>query len=182
MGAASTYDAILDAAEVVVRRDGTAGLTLEAVAAEAGVSKGGLLYHFKSKDALVAGMVARMNRQFAAAYEAGAALDADLPGARTRAYLRAMVGEERPPEKNLTGSALLAAIALAPSLIDPLREQYAQWRDDVAHDDISPEDAAIVMLAADGLWMADVLGFAPPTGEARRRILERLLELAGRRR
>ena len=39
---------LLDAAVAVVRRDGAQALTLDAVAAEAGVSKGGLLYHFRS--------------------------------------------------------------------------------------------------------------------------------------
>jgi hypothetical protein len=37
----------------------------------------------------------------------------------------------------------------------------------------------IVGLAADGLWMADLLGFAPVEGELRARVIERLLELAG---
>jgi hypothetical protein len=42
-------DRILDAAERVVLRDGVTHLTLDAVAAETGISKGGLLYHFPSK-------------------------------------------------------------------------------------------------------------------------------------
>jgi AcrR family transcriptional regulator len=50
---------MLDAAEAVVVRQGIANLTLEAVAAEAGMSKGGLLHHFPSKDRLVEAMVVR---------------------------------------------------------------------------------------------------------------------------
>jgi len=50
--------AILDAANRIVIRDGVARLTLDAVAAEAGVSKGGLLYHFRSKEALITAMIA----------------------------------------------------------------------------------------------------------------------------
>jgi AcrR family transcriptional regulator len=46
---------ILDATEAVIGREGVAGLTLDAVAAECDVSKGGLLHHFPSKDALVRG-------------------------------------------------------------------------------------------------------------------------------
>ena len=38
---------------------GVAKLTLEAVAKEAGVSKGGLLYHFSNKEALIEGMIVR---------------------------------------------------------------------------------------------------------------------------
>ena len=43
---------------------GISGLTLEAVAREAGVSKGGLLYHFPSKEALISGMIGRLVEGF----------------------------------------------------------------------------------------------------------------------
>jgi hypothetical protein len=36
----------------------------------------------------------------------------------------------------------------------------------------------VARLATDGLWFADLLGFAPPRGELRERVLARLLELA----
>src|SRR5215217_4380146 len=48
---------LLDAALAVIRRDGAQKLTLDAVAAEAGVSKGGILYHFATKRALVDGLI-----------------------------------------------------------------------------------------------------------------------------
>jgi AcrR family transcriptional regulator len=44
-----TRSQILDAAEAVVMCQGVRNLTLDAVAAHAGISKGGLLYHFRSK-------------------------------------------------------------------------------------------------------------------------------------
>ncbi|HZB75928.1 MAG TPA: TetR family transcriptional regulator, partial [Solirubrobacteraceae bacterium] len=46
MARPSRREALLDAAIRVIRRDGAQKLTLDAVAAEAGVSKGGILYHF----------------------------------------------------------------------------------------------------------------------------------------
>ena len=46
-------DAVLTAAERVVRRDGAARLTIEAVAAEAGISKASVLYDYKTKQALI---------------------------------------------------------------------------------------------------------------------------------
>ena len=55
---------LLDAAAAVVRRDGAQALTLDAVAAEAGVSKGGLLYHFKSKRELLDALVERWLDEF----------------------------------------------------------------------------------------------------------------------
>lgn len=52
-------DAVLDAAERVVQRDGAVNLTISAVAGEAGVSKATVLYDFKTKQALVGAIVGR---------------------------------------------------------------------------------------------------------------------------
>ncbi|WP_415841676.1 TetR/AcrR family transcriptional regulator, partial [Paenibacillus macerans] len=54
---ASKRNAILQAAAKVARESGVEHLTLDAVAQEAGVSKGGLLYHFPNKEELISGMV-----------------------------------------------------------------------------------------------------------------------------
>ena len=48
---------ILIAAADIVKEEGVAKLTLEAVAKKAGLSKGGLLYHYSNKEALIKGMV-----------------------------------------------------------------------------------------------------------------------------
>ncbi len=65
-GSISTREAILRAADRVVVDWGVSGMTLEAVAREAGVSKGGLLYHFRSKEALIGGMIGRLIEGFEA--------------------------------------------------------------------------------------------------------------------
>lgn len=57
-------NAILDAAEEVIRESGAGGLTIEAVARRAGVSVGGLQYSFRSKDALISAMFERWGRQY----------------------------------------------------------------------------------------------------------------------
>jgi AcrR family transcriptional regulator len=59
-----TIDFILTAAERVVLRSGVLGLTLEAVAREAKLSKGGLLYHFATKEALVQAMLERLIQHY----------------------------------------------------------------------------------------------------------------------
>ena len=53
----SSKQRILQAAASVVDESGAAHLTLEAVAEAAGLSKGGLLYHFPNKRALLSGML-----------------------------------------------------------------------------------------------------------------------------
>jgi AcrR family transcriptional regulator len=59
----STHDRLLDAFETLLVTAGSRSATLDAVAAEAHVSKGGLLYHFHSKDQLVEGMLTRLREQ-----------------------------------------------------------------------------------------------------------------------
>ena len=58
-----TRDRLLDAFETLLVSAGSRAATLDAVAAEAQVSKGGLLYHSHSKDELVDGMLARLREQ-----------------------------------------------------------------------------------------------------------------------
>src|SRR6478609_257549 len=58
-----TRDRLLDAFEKLLVVGGTRAATLEAVAADANVSKGGLLYHFHSKDDLLIGMLERLREQ-----------------------------------------------------------------------------------------------------------------------
>jgi AcrR family transcriptional regulator len=58
---ASARDRVLDSFVAIVCEDGERPATLDAVAARAGVSKGGLLYHFGSKAALVEGLCERLS-------------------------------------------------------------------------------------------------------------------------
>ena len=52
-----TRERIRAAAQALVAEQGSANLTLEAVAKGAGISKGGLLYHYANKQALLEGML-----------------------------------------------------------------------------------------------------------------------------
>jgi AcrR family transcriptional regulator len=155
---------LLDAASTVIRRDGPQALTLDAVAAEAGVSKGGLLYHFKSKRELLDALVARWMDDFQRDIDAA-------PGSFPERYVRASDGAKAEE------AGLLAALVADPGVLTAVRERHAAWQDRIATEGGDPVDATVARLAADGLWLADLLGIAPPGGELRARVLARLLEL-----
>ena len=72
---------ILEAAAAVLLKAGARGLTIDAVAAEAGLSKGGVLHHYASKEALILALVARKLAQLR---EELAACEADLPAGPSR--------------------------------------------------------------------------------------------------
>ncbi|BAS14019.1 hypothetical protein AHiyo8_23220 [Arthrobacter sp. Hiyo8] len=54
-------DAVLDAFEALLIEVGERAATLDAVAKRAGVSKGGLLYHFPNKEAMISSLLERMD-------------------------------------------------------------------------------------------------------------------------
>jgi AcrR family transcriptional regulator len=84
------HDALLEAAERLLEREGLAGLTLRAVAREAGVSHAAPTHHFGDLTGLVSELAAigfkRFNAAMAAADSDGATL-ADRAMARARAYV-----------------------------------------------------------------------------------------------
>jgi AcrR family transcriptional regulator len=159
-----TRSRLLDAAGAVIRRDGPQALTLDAVAAQAGVSKGGLLYHFKSKRELLDALVARWLDEFQRDIEAES-------GNFAERYVRASDGAKAEE------AGLLAALVADPQVLAVVRERHAAWQDRVATDGGDTVDATVARLAADGLWLSDLLGIAPPAGDLRERVLARLLEL-----
>jgi AcrR family transcriptional regulator len=155
---------LLDAATTVIRRDGPQALTLDAVAAAAGVSKGGLLYHFASKRQLLDALVARWLDEFEHDIDAA-------PGGFVAGYVRASDGAKAEE------SGLMAALVADPRVLAAVRERYATWQDRLVTEGGDAVSATLARLAADGLWLADLLGTAPPEGDLRARVLARLLEL-----
>lgn len=167
---------LLDAAEAVLFEHGTQALTLAAVADRAGVSKGGLLYHFPNKEALVKAMVARVIEEFDAQV---AGYDDGSPGSYTRAYLEASFAVLTSREEAQTRrrwSTIMAAAA-DPELLAPLREAMARWHRVEPGRDPDPVAAMVVRLAAEGLW--EVVTHAPDTftPEQYTALRERLLAL-----
>ncbi len=173
-------DKILDAAERVVLRDGVMHLTLDAVAAQAQMSKGGLLYHFPSKDDLIRGMIRRLHEQFRSDVKRFEAEDPNPVGRKARAVLNAAFPAE-PSESaercDRLAAALLAAVATNRSLLDDVREFSAQQEQDLLNDGLDPVQAMIIHLAADGLWLSSLFGVLRPSGQLRGQVIERLREM-----
>ena len=172
---ADTRERLLDAAAAVVRRDGPQKLTLEAVAAEAGVSKGGLLYHFRSKRELLDAMLMGFLEEFDREIDAAAEGDSFAHGWVRASDMSGWAAAERATE-----FSFLAALVGEPGAIGEVRSRYDEWQARLVNEAEDPVQATVARLAADGLWLADLLGLSPPTGDLREQVIARLLELAGR--
>lgn len=169
-----TREKLLDAAGRIIVREGVARMTLDAVSREAGVSKGGLFYHFPSKNALIVDMIRRFIDRFEDDIEEN--LEEDYPGSWLRAYAKATFTPGEGQQDVSVTAALIAAVANDSGLLAPLRERYELWQKQAESDGLDPELATLVRLAIDGAWMADLFGLAPPSGRLREGVLERLLQ------
>lgn len=187
MGRASAdtlRDRMLDAAVAVVVRQGIANLTLEAAAAEAGMSKGGLLHHFPNKDRLVEALVTRCAEHVREGSVQAYQCTPEGPGRMARALLGHLGNAKEWTEQcQQSSSAMFAALALNPRLIEPMRAVYSELRQRIAEDGLPPGVGETVMAALDGLWLNRVLGLAPVDQERMdqiRRALESLLNQSRR--
>ncbi|MGO4383258.1 TetR/AcrR family transcriptional regulator [Specibacter sp. RAF43] len=155
----SARDRVLQAYEELLINDGPRAATLDAVAAGAGVSKGGLLYHFKSKEALTAGLLEKLR--------ALAAQDFDLmardPAGCASYYVRTSVFGGTTFDR-----AVVAAMRLAQGEDDTVRaafsEIHARWYQLILGDVGDPAVARAIMLLGDGLYYNAAL-FGLPTSE-----------------
>ena len=169
---------LLRAAATLVAERGYSALTLDAVGAATGVSKGGVLYHFPTKAALVAALLEELTTGFDADQTAAHDADPIAPGAWTRAYVTASSVPPQNESAQLATVALLAAVGYDPSLLEPLQARHSNWVKRLDDDGLPGVDAHVVRLAADGLWAADLFNLAPPDPALRARIHARLAELA----
>lgn len=175
-GPVSARNRLLDAAELIVARDGIGHLTLEAVANEAGVSKGGLLYHFPAKSALISAVIERLIEQCESEQEAAAAVDPEAEGAFLRSYLTVRTKPVDPLNETLR-TAVVVALGTDPEYLKPLRERLTTWQARLVNDGIDPVTASIVRLAIDGLVVGRLLKVPTPEGELREKVIERLLSM-----
>jgi AcrR family transcriptional regulator len=174
-----TKSKLLNAAESVALRDGVAHLTLDAVAAEAKFSKGGVLYHFPTKDALIRGMVERLIEQTDKELNRLAGEDPEPTGRLLRSYLRVTFPEAgtSPARANQVAAVLLSAILTNPHLLDPVSKHFADFQRRLVSEGLDERVVHIVRLAADGLWLSEMLRFPGPEGDARQALIDRLFEL-----
>ncbi len=168
----STRDRLLDAFEQQLVDGGGRAATLDAVAAAAGVSKGGLLYHFHSKDELVEGMLERLHAQAEADVEKMRA----APGGPVDFYLETSVDSGSAFDR-----ALIAASRIAQESDPRAKTALATVRDGwfvVLADHLGDEALArTIQLIGDGLYFDDSTGLGDPGALAHVREVLRRLDL-----
>ncbi len=174
MSPQSSREAILNAAEAVVLEKGSGHMSLEAVAARAGVSKGGLLYHFPTKEDLLRGMMERLIAHIEKRRKEKGRDLKEGPGRETRAFILSRV--ERDPRMEKIGSAVLAAVAHDPKLLQPARDEIRRRLSEMMQSGLSFTRAAFILFAVQGLIVSELLSLSPLNIRERKEFVEGLLK------
>ena len=180
-GSTDARELLLDAAEDVVIARGVNDMTLETVAASAGISKGGLLYHFPSKDALIQAMVSRIACLVREHFATELAAEPPGRGRHARALLRLMMSGKGPllPRLKQVAAPLLAAMASNPTLLDPMRSFLCRVRLGMIADGMPADTSWLVLAALDGVKFWRIFNVLEPSQadlEQLRRLLGRIID------
>jgi AcrR family transcriptional regulator len=163
----STRDRLCEAAIRTATRDGILAMTLDNVAKEAGVSKGGVMYHFPTKDELVRAMLRYFGQRLETMLLRKVAAD---PSPNLR-WARALLDCVFPEPGTSTGDSTLtpevidqfllttlAAAVNTPGLIEPLREVAQKFQALMLADGEHGMDQLLIWLALDGLFLWQYIG------------------------
>lgn len=138
---------ILSAAAALARDIGPGNLSLDAVASRAGVSKGGLLYHFPSKSKLLQALVEQHLGEFDAALNEKEKAHGGGSNSLVAAYLDLFVAEQALPPP----TGVLAALAENPELLVPVSRFKRRLLDRLKANAKDESRALAVFLALEGM-------------------------------
>lgn len=148
-----TREGLLEIAEGIVRSDGAAGLTIDALAKAAGISKGGVQYSFSSKDDLVRALVERWTRQFDALL---GDVDDVPPVTLIRRYIKVMRSSQAAMNAKMAG--LMIAYIQNPQNVIETREWYRSMFERLAGGTSDAQAARVALLAVEGLFLLRIAG------------------------
>lgn len=154
---------VLNRGAMLCATKAVASVSLQEVADAAGVTKGGLLHHFPSKESLVTAIVDELLERFESDIEELASRDPERYGRFTRAYINvtfAMMAETELAH----WKALIMILLTEPVLTERWNQWLERKLEEHEETDSSPE-LQLARYAVDGIWFAGLLGSEPDARE-----------------
>jgi len=170
-----TRKAALDAAFAIIGRDGPGRLTLDAIAKEAGISKGGLMHQFPSKHAVLKALLERQmdhSSNFHDRYVA--AVGSGYAEPHLAAQIATM--REAATHSSPVAMAFLGAMIEEPALLEMVRKRDAQRLAEVKAQAPDTDLALLRRAAAHGLALDRLFGLSTLSQREEARLFERLLD------
>jgi len=168
-------EGVLDAAEAVVIEMGAVHMSLDVVAKKAGVSKGGLMYHFPTKKSLLKAMIERLVKQF---YDDRRAVLGKIKPGAGRMLKAGILTVLRPDQKrDRMGLSILVVAAHDPELLKCLKEAHRHHLKEITDSGMDIERAVVISLASDGLMLLEMLGLSPHSPAQKKKIMDVMIRM-----
>ncbi|WFU25712.1 TetR/AcrR family transcriptional regulator [Bradyrhizobium sp. CB1717] len=168
-------NAALEAAIAIIARDGPGRLTLDAIARESGLSKGGVMHQFRTKEAVLKALLERQMahfEEFSTRYMAKVSATSANPNLATQlATIR-----EAASSPNSAALALVAAMVENPSLMALPRELETKRMTAIKEEAADPDLAMLRWAGALGLLLSSLFGMSPLSKDEHQRLFTRLLD------
>jgi AcrR family transcriptional regulator len=171
----SSRTQILQAAVRVTERHGITALTLEAAAEEAGLTKPGLMYHFRTRDDLLIGIQRYLTQTWEEQLltQLGKPLEQSTAQERAAAYAR--VNAHGPASK--ADLAFMVESAASSELAQVWNDLMARWVPQPPVPDPVQLDLFLARLAADGLWLFEATRPAQLAPQVKEALIRRIAAL-----
>jgi AcrR family transcriptional regulator len=168
---------VLDAARRIVETRGAGHLTYELLAEESGVTRGGIIYYFPTKERLLKALIEADIHDWERSSEAlGGNMEIECRKARMIVgHVRVSLADEHDAHRRFV-SGILSAAMVDPSLLDPVREHMAREFADWTWDDQDLK-RYLLLQACDGLFWNNLFDLSPLPSEARPRLIELIEEI-----
>ena len=150
--AARTRALLLDAAGTAIAQHGV-NVSLDIIAKGAGVSKGGLLHHFPTREELLLAVMRHLLAGFDADVERELESDSQepgRPGRLVRAYVNAAFADLLDGDRAREKVTLMGMIGNSPAVEEYVRIDDEKWQERLAADGLDPLRAEVITKAADG--------------------------------
>ncbi len=153
-------DQILEAAEKVAMELGIAQFTIQNVAKMAGLTKGGVTYHYNSKEDLLAALLEKLQKEMFGKLEQSYIKEENKPGRTARTILKMFLdqGGEIQSRFFRIASVMIAVYVYYPNLFESMRQRFKIIMELMKKDELPQEITAIVLACMQGLMMARVFG------------------------
>lgn len=152
-----TRAAVLAAAAAAMADRGTA-VSLAYIAQQAGVSKGGLLHHFATRDQLILALVEDANERFREIVAGYLDLSENSPGKMLRAYVRALCSGSDATSQYFNSAPTWNGVHLIPEVAEVMAADAAWWEEQFALDGLAADRILVVRRAAEGMAAAVAYG------------------------
>ncbi len=168
-------NAALDAAIAIIARDGPGRLTLDAIARESGLSKGGVMHQFRTKEAVLKALLERQMAYFEE-FSTGAMERLSKTSANPHLATQLATVREAATSPNSAALALVAAMVENPGLISLPREREKERMAAIKQEAADPDLAMLRWAAAMGLTLSSLFGMSPLSKDEHQRLYARLLD------